>query len=135
MIEFLTISIFRNEISELSKVRRNVYGGVENEIYRQFIDSSIEQIRNNRDMVLIEGDSVIIKLRLPDKKHRLSKKDGYRLIYLVSKTKNSVTFLTVYPKNGPNQRIGISNDELKSLLSCYLDEAAREVLEPFARLS
>lgn len=44
-------------------------------------------------MILLEGDLVIIKLRLPDKKQHLSRKDGYRLIYLVSKTDEIVVFL------------------------------------------
>ena len=78
MICFNTIKSFRDALSELLKVRKNVYAGVEKELSREFIDNSIENIRNNRDMVLIEEDWVIIKLRLPDKKQRLSKKDGLR---------------------------------------------------------
>ena len=78
MICFYTITSFREALSELLKVRKNVYSGVEKELSREFIDNSIENIRNNRDMVLIEEDWVIIKLRLPDKKQRLSKKDGLR---------------------------------------------------------
>ena len=31
-------------------------------------------------MVLMNNDSVVIKLRLPDKKQHLSKADGYRLV-------------------------------------------------------
>lgn len=45
-------------------------------------------------MILLEGDLVIIKLRLPDRKQHLSRKDGYRLIYLVGcpvcRTKNAL---------------------------------------------
>ena len=78
MICFNTIKSFRDALSELLKVRKNVYAGVEKELSREFIDNSIENIRNNRDMVLIEEDWVIKKLRLPDKKQRLSKKDGLR---------------------------------------------------------
>ncbi len=104
MTRFYTISAFRNALSELLKVRKNVYAGIENEIYKEFENASIDTIRNNRDMILIEGDSIIIKLRLPDKKQRKSRKDGYRLIYLVSKEEDMVTFLTVYPKNGPSQK-------------------------------
>ena len=132
---FHTITFFRKALLELLKVRKNVYAGIEKEICRQFKDCPIENIRNNRDMVLIEEDWVIIKLRLPDKKQRLSKKDGYRLIYLVSKQTEDVTFLTIYPKNGPNQRISIPNEEMKILLSQYLSEAAAGVLQPYGPLS
>ena len=86
-------------------------------------------------MVLIEEEWVIIKLRLPDKKQRLSKKDGYRLIYLVSKQADDVTFLTIYPKNGPSQLISVTKDELKGLLSQYLSEAAAGILQPYAPLT
>lgn len=131
---FYTITSFREALSELLKVRKNVYAGVEKEICREFKGCPIENIRNNRDMVLIEEEWVIIKLRLPDKKQRLSKKDGYRLIYLVSKQTDDVTFLTIYPKNGPSQRISVPKDELKSLLSQYLSEALSGTLQPYVPL-
>ena len=86
MISFKTISSFRSRLSGLLSVRRKVYVNVENEIKREFAGKPIEQIRQNNDMILLEGDLIIIKLRLPDKKQHLSRKDGYRLIYLVSKT-------------------------------------------------
>lgn len=135
MTRFYTISSFRVELSELLKVRKNVYAGVESEIYNEFIDASIETIRNNRDMILIDGDSVIIKLRLPDKKQHKSRKDGYRLIYLVSKEEEMVTFLTVYPKNGPSQKINLSKDELKSLISQFILEISEGRLEPYSPLT
>ena len=85
MISFKTLSSFRSRLSNLLSVRRKVYANVENEIKREFAGKPIEQIRQNNDMILLEGDLVIIKLRLPDKKQHLSRKDGYRLIYLVSR--------------------------------------------------
>lgn len=68
MISFKTIGSFRIRLSDLLKVRRKVYANVENEIKREFVGKSIVQIRQNNDMILLEGDLVIIKLRLPDKK-------------------------------------------------------------------
>lgn len=134
MTLYYTISDFRASLSELLKVRKNVYSGIENEICREFCDCAIEDIRNNRDMVLIEGDSIIIKLRLPDKKQRLSRKDGYRLIYLVSRTQEIVTFLTAYPKNGPSQRISISKQELKALIAQFILESSNGTLELYQPL-
>lgn len=103
MISFKTISSFRTRLAALLKVKRKVYANVEVEIRREFAGKPIEQIRQNNDMILLEGDLVVIKLRLPDKKQHLSRKDGFRLIYLVSKTDEIVVFLDVYPKNGPLQ--------------------------------
>lgn len=98
MIRYFSIAHFRNRIEELLKVKRGVYKNVNSEISREFSGKTIEDIRNNRDMILLTTDNIVIKLRIPDKKQRLSKKDGYRLIYLVSKTKDKVVFLDIYPK-------------------------------------
>ncbi|MDE6522494.1 MAG: hypothetical protein K2L17_06735 [Muribaculaceae bacterium] len=102
---FFSISFFRNRIEALLKVKRGVYKNVTNEISREFRGRTIEEIRNNRDMILLTDDDIVIKLRLPDKKQRLSKKDVYRLVYLVSKISETVVFLDIYPKNGPSQQL------------------------------
>lgn len=93
MILFKTILSFRQRMDALLKVRRNVYQGVSEEIVREFEGKDINRIRQNRDMILLEGDLVVIKLRLPDKRQRLSRKDGYRLIYLVSKVDEMIYIL------------------------------------------
>ena len=131
MISFKTISSFRSRLSNLLKVRRKVYANVEAEIKREFSGKPIEQIRQNKDMILLEGDLVIIKLRLPDKKQHLSRKDGFRLIYLVSKTDEVVVFLDIYPKNGPLQQLDIEEDELKFLVKQFTSEAQMSLLEEY----
>lgn len=128
MILFLTISTFRSQLEALLKVRRGVYAGISEEISKEFKGKSISDIRQNRDMILIEEDAIIIKLRLPDKKQRLSRKDGYRLIYLVSKINDVVTFLSIYPKNGPSQKLDISDAELKEMLSTFINEGNNDSL-------
>lgn len=77
MINYKTISTFRSHLSRLLKVKRHVYTNVENEIQREFSGKPIEQVRQNNDMILLEGELIIIKLRLPDKKQHLSRKDGF----------------------------------------------------------
>lgn len=131
MISFKTISSFRSRLLNLLKVRRKVYANVEAEIKREFVGKSIEQIRQNNDMILLEGDLVIIKLHLPDKKQHLSRKDGFRLIYLVSKTDEIVVFLDIYPKNGPLQQLDIEEDELKFLVKQFISEAQMSLLEDY----
>jgi len=123
MIQFVSISAFRAALSDLLKVRHGVYSGVQEEICRAFQNAPIEQIRSNRDMVLMDFDSVIIKLRLPDKRQHLSKSDGYRLIYLVLKSMPVVAFLTVYPKRGPLQQLDIPDAELKELVEIFTIES------------
>lgn len=132
MIRFLTISTFRKRIESLLKVKRGVYRNINDEIIREFTGKSIEDIRNNRDMILIANDLLVIKLRLPDKKQRLSKKDGYRLIYLVSKTTENVVFLEIYPKNGPSQQLDISDNDLAMLLDEFTIETKEQSLVEFS---
>lgn len=135
MTSFFTTSNFRADLSTLLKIRKNVYSSIEKEIYNEFIDCPIEYIRNNRDMILIEGDSIVIKLRLPDRKQRKSRKDGYRLIYLVAKDEDIVTFMSVYPKSGPAQKIDLSKEELRLLMNQFILESSSYMLKPYLPLS
>ena len=132
MISFKTIRSFRTRLSDLLKVRRKVYANVENEIKREFTGKPIDNIRQNNDMILLEGEMIIIKLRLPDKKQHLSRKDGFRLIYLVSKTDEIVVFLDIYPKNGPLQQLDIADNELKMLVIQFINEAQSDALEDYS---
>ena len=131
MSSFKTISYFRERLQVLTEYKRGVYAGVEDEIKKAFKGISIDQIRQNRDMILMQSDAIAIKLRLPDHRQRLSKKDGYRLIYLVSLIEESVAFLDIYPKRGPLQQLDVSDEELIRLLSMYVEEGTDNLLKDF----
>lgn len=131
MITFKSIAHFRERLAELLKVRRGVYSGVTTEIANEFRGKTIEQIRVNYDMILMESDAIVIKLRLPDKRTRLAKKDGYRLIYLVSKLTEFLAFIDIYPKRGPRQQLDIEDKELKRLLLCFAEEKENGLLEDY----
>lgn len=122
MIRFVSISAFRTALDALLRVKRDVYAGVTEEICKAFRGVSIEQIRANRDMILMDNGSVIIKLRLPDKKQHLSKSDGYRLIYMVMKNVPVVVLLTIYPKRGPMHKLALEVCELENLLNIFKTE-------------
>lgn len=122
MIIFQSISYFRERLSALKKVKRGVYATIDEEIRREFTGKSIEQIRMNNDMILIEDSYITIKLRLPDRKHKLSKKDGFRLLYLVYKDKEEVAFLDIYPKNGPKQQLDENDETIAWLIDSYATE-------------
>lgn len=123
MIRFVSIAAFRSALDSLLKVKRGVYSGVPTEICRAFQGVPIEQIRTNRDMILMDDDTITIKLRLPDKRQRLSKSEGYRLIYMVQKNLPVVAFLTVYPKRGPLQKLDVEDAELRKLIKDFLVES------------
>ncbi len=131
MIEFKTITYFRSRLEGLLKVKKGVYSTVEEEIRREFCGKSIEQIRMNNDMVLIDEPRVVIKLRLPDKKHRLAKKDGYRLLYLVYKDRDEVGFLDIYPKNGPLHQLDEDDEVIVALVEQYAQEKDADELKVF----
>lgn len=131
MIRFFSISSFAERIKALCKVKRGVYSNIESEIKSEFSGKTITEIRQNRDMILMADDSIVIKLRLADKKHKLAKKDGYRLIYIVSRINETVVFLDIYPKRGPLQQITISDKELTELLNKFSEEAISGALLPF----
>ena len=128
MICFVSVSTFRKHIVELLKVKRGVYGGVTNEICQAFKDATIEQIRQNRDMILLNNDAAVIKLRMPDKKQHLSKADGYRLIYMVMKQSPLVALLDVYPKRGPSQQLDIEDNETARLVMEFVTELQANLL-------
>lgn len=124
MVAYLSVSSFRERLAALLKVKRGVYAGVTQEVCNAFKGVSIEQIRQNRDMILMDDDEVVIKLRLPDKKQKLSKSDGYRLIYMAMKAVPVVAFLDVYPKRGPMQQLDIEDKEVLRLMQEFLKEMA-----------
>lgn len=128
MITFYSISTFRQHIKDLLKVKRGVYAGVRDEINKAFEGASLEVILNNRDMILLDEEFIVIKLRLPDKKHKLARKDGFRFIYMAYKHVEKVIFLDVYPKNGPLQKLSITDNELLDLLEEYYLEASNNQL-------
>ena len=122
MISYETITHFRERLQTLMGYKRGIYSGTRAEIKNAFTSVPIEQIRQNCDMILMQDDSIAIKLRLPDHRQRLSKKDGYRLIYLVSMIEERVAFLDIYPKRGPLQQLDIPDEELMRLLALYVQE-------------
>ena len=128
MIIYTSISSFRKRLEDLSKVRKGVYAGGNNEICSAFKNATIEQIRSNRDLILMDSNAVIIKLRLPDKKQHLSKSEGFRLIYLALKHIELVAFLDIYPNRGPLQQISIDANQLQTLLNEFVIEAQGKLL-------
>ena len=134
MINYFAITNFVERIATLKVAKRGVYATVEEEVCTAFKDVSIEQIRQNRqnrDMILLDDPRIIIKLRLPDKKHKLAKKDGFRLIYLVYKNSEEVAFLDIYPKNGPMQQLDIDDQQVVNLVRQYVDEKESGTLRTY----
>lgn len=131
MITCLSISNFLTRVRSLLDVKKGVYKGVTAEIENAFNGKDIDDIRRNRDMILQQDGWKIIKLRLQDKKQHLSKRDGYRLIYLVSMTEEKIILLDIYPKNGPSQQLDIEDSEIFRLLKEFISEHEANTLSQF----
>lgn len=128
MVTFFSISVFRERLQALMSAKRGVYAGVDREIIDSFRSATIDEIRNNRDMILLDDPLVVVKLRLPDHKNRRSRKDGYRLIYLTYRNQEKVVFLDIYPKNGPSQQLDTSDERLLDLIQAYNEESVASTL-------
>lgn len=124
MCEYYSTSCFRNQVCELTKKAKEGYRSVLEDICNELKDKSIDEIRITLDRVKDEENFTIVKLRLQNEGLKLSKKDGFRLIYLVRKDKDIVILLDVYPKRGPKQRLNVKNNDYNIYLKNYLDEAA-----------
>lgn len=131
MIIFNAISYFLQRVKVLKDVKRGVYFTVEEEVKASFAGATIEEIRQNRDMILLDDEHIIIKLRMQDRKHKLSKKDGYRLIYIVYKEREEVGLLDVYPKNGPMQQLDIDDKQVVFLVQQYKEEKENGLLAKY----
>lgn len=131
MITCLSISNFLTRVRSLLDVKKGVYKGVTAEIENAFKGKDIDEIRRNRDMILQQDGWKIIKLRLQDKKQHLSKRDGYRLIYLVSMTEEKIILLDIYPQNGPSQQLDIEDSEIFRLLKEFISEQEANTLSQF----
>ena len=59
MITFLSIQTFRSRLQSLLAYRRGIYAGADREIVAAFATATIDEIRNNRDMILIDDPVVI----------------------------------------------------------------------------
>lgn len=131
MIIFNTISTFRTRLQNLLDIRKGVYASIPAEIKREFQSASIDTIRNNPDMILIQNEAVIVKYRLGDKRMKLSKANGYRLIYMVSTIIDRVVFLDVFPKRGPLQQLNIDDKEILRLIEEFNSEASNGLLKEY----
>ena len=123
MVTFFSISVCRERLQALLTAKRGVYAGVDREIIDAFRSATIDEIRNHRDMALLDDPLVVVELRLPDHKNRRSRKDGYRLIYLTYRNQEKVVFLDIYPKNGPSQQLDTSDNRLLDLIQTYNEES------------
>ncbi len=122
MCDFFSTVRFRRQIKELTKRERDGYASVLADICNEFKGKTIEEIRISLDRILDADKFCLVKLRLKNSALHLSKKDGFRLLYLVRKDKPEVTFLYVYPKRGNKGELNVKNNDYLPFLEDYVNE-------------
>jgi mRNA-degrading endonuclease RelE of RelBE toxin-antitoxin system len=123
MCTFYSTEGFREALRQLIKKPKERYGSVVEDICDEFSGKSFREITGARVMIGEESGFRIIKTRIKNSAQDLSKKDGFRLIYLVSKEKNAVVFLFVFPKRGPQRKNNITFQEQESLIKNYKEQS------------
>lgn len=128
-MRFYTTTTFRNNISDLTKKRKDGYQSVLTDICAALSSMPDNILRDTNDRVYQTDQFRIIKLRLPNSGQSWSKSNGFRLIYLALLSVDKITLLTVYPKRGPQGKVNIDKSELQRLIEEFLIEYSNNSLE------
>ncbi len=119
---------FRTSVLELTKKSKYGYTSVISDICKALNAMPDSVMRDTNDRIKQYDDFRIVKLRIPNSGQKLSKSDGFRLIYWVSTKKDNLVLLKVYPKRGALSRIDLENKEYLELLKEFLSENQQQKL-------
>lgn len=115
-MNFYTISSFREVVADLMKKPRESYSSVLEDICTALISMPDNIIRDINERIIQTAEMRVIKLRVQNSGQKLAKSNGFRLVYMVSNTSDSVVLLTIFPKRGSKGIDNIPNAEYIRLL-------------------
>ena len=115
-MKFYTTPTFRLLLASLTKKQREGYMSVVKDICSQLKEMDVNNLRESNDRVRQLQDYRIVKLRLPNTGQKLSKSNGFRLIYWVSLLTDKVVLMSIYPKRGPQSAVDLVDAEYARLL-------------------
>lgn len=101
---------------------------VTKDICKALTEMTDNVLRDTNDRVRQLQDYRIVKLRLPNSGQKLSKSNGFRLIYWVSLLSNDVVLLSVYPKRGPQSAVDLVDSEYGRLVEEMTNESIAHAL-------
>ena len=116
-------STFRSCLEDLLKKPKEGYSSVRSDVCKALIDMPDNILRGTNERIIQMPNFLVVKLRVPNSGQRLSKADGFRLIYLVSMVSDDVALLRVYPKRGAKSMVNISDAECIRLVNEVLAES------------
>jgi len=130
-MNFFYTSDFEDSIKELISKKKLGYFSCNEDIKCVFNEMNFNEIWNFRDNILDFHPYRLIKTRIPNSGQNLSKRDGFRLLFIANKEKESITFLYVFPKKGRYAKINVTEKEIEKLIQNYSSEIKNNTLKVF----
>lgn len=127
-MNYYTTSSFRHTVVRLTKKSKDGYSTVVTDICKALQDMPDNIVRDTNDRIKVFDEYRIVKLRLPNSGLKLSKSNGFRLIYWVSMKHDNMVLLHIYPKRGPQGIENIDDKEYDRLLMELLLENQEKAL-------
>lgn len=127
-MNFFTISTFRDVVASLIKKPREGYSSVVADICAELQSMPDNILRDTNERIIQTTEYRVVKLRVANSNLKLSKSNGFRLVYLVSLITDDVFLLTVFPKRGTKGISNIPNAEYVRLLNELSQETSSKLL-------
>lgn len=127
-MNFFTISTFRDVVASLIKKPREGYSSVVADICAELQSMPDSILRDTNERIIQTPEYRVVKLRVANSNLKLSKSNGFRLVYLVSLITDDVFLLTVFPKRGTKGISNIPNAEFVRLLNELFQETSSKLL-------
>lgn len=127
-MNFFTISTFRDVVASLIKKPREGYSSVVADICAELLSMPDNILRDTNERIIQTPEYRVVKLRVANSNLKLSKSNGFRLVYLVSLITDDVFLLTVFPKRGTKGISNIPNAEFVRLLNELSQETSSKLL-------
>lgn len=127
-MNFYTITTFRESLAALTKKSRDGYMSVVKDVCDALKGMPDNILRDTNDRVYQYSEYRVVKLRVVNSGQKLSKPNGFRLIYFVSMKHDSVVLMRIYPKRGPQAAVDLVNTEYTRLQMEVYNESKAKVL-------
>ena len=127
-MDFYASTSFRIAIVNLTKKVKDGYASIIKDICDTLLDMPDNILRDTNDRVYQNQDYRIVKLRVPNSGLKLSKANGFRLIYWVSLKRDIIILMSVYPKRGPQAVVDLLPAEYTRLQTEIYTESQAHTL-------
>lgn len=125
---FYTSTTFRESLASLMKKNKDGYATVVKDICDALGEMEDNILRDTNDRVFQFPEYRVVKLRVANSGRKLSKSNGFRLIYWVSQLHDNVVLMRVYPKRGPQAAVDLVNAEYTRLQMEVFNESKANML-------